>query len=109
MTNLFLSFSGTKLRKNPCSATQINALFSVVEKYENEKNYNKREVGLLFEKGLHHFPVHPEVEPALRLAQVDRTFKKKFKKLYERKNLEVEPALRLAQIDRTCSLVELNA
>ena len=27
---------------------------------------------LLLEKGLHHFPAHPEAEPALRLAQVDR-------------------------------------
>ena len=27
---------------------------------------------LLLEKGLHHFPVHPEAEPALRLAEVDR-------------------------------------
>ena len=28
---------------------------------------------LLLEKCLHHFPVHPEAEPALRLAQVDST------------------------------------
>ena len=27
---------------------------------------------LLLEKGLHDFPVHPEAEPALGLAEVDR-------------------------------------
>ena len=41
-----------------------------IEKYESE-NLQQREE-LLLEKGLHDFPVHPEAEPALGLAEVDR-------------------------------------
>ena len=40
----------------------INALFPVVEKYENIL------AELLLEESLHHFPVHPEAKPALSLA-----------------------------------------